>query len=134
MPLPHFNIGLNAINRLEPIYKSRYDVTFITEDNEQLIGNVESFEILNDVVTCKIQNFKHTSISDIKSSKIMMIELSNSSGNITRIDVLTIKNNFYKLNFDWNDKDFSYIETSFLITNMTTHLEDNLFDRNAMNG
>lgn len=129
MALPHFHTMPKV---LKPIFLNSYEATFITTDDERFNCSVESFEISDNIITCKIQDHQKSSLSTMKKLKIMVIEhYSNGvtafTGDIVRIDILGVKNINYKSSFDWNRHDeLSVIEVSFDITYSKSMDGDNL--------
>ena len=124
MALPHFHTMPKV---LKPIFLNSYEATFITADDERFNCSVESFEISDDIITCKIQDHQKSSLSTMKKLKIMVIEHFYKTGDIVRIDILGVKNINYKSSFDWNRHDeLSVIEVSFDITYSKSMDGDNL--------
>jgi len=75
MALPHFH---TMPKNIEPIFKSLYEALFITSDGNRFIANIERFEIIDNIISCKIQDYPETSISNINKSKTLIIEYFNT--------------------------------------------------------
>ncbi len=123
MALPHFHGGLVSP---DPIFLNRYDGLFITNNGDKFVANIERFEIVDNVITCKIQNYPESTFSNINDSVVLLIEHSNKIGNIIRIDILGIEIKNYRSEFDWSREDLSHIDVSFTITSSKSLYGDEL--------
>lgn len=128
MPLPHFHT-LPIVQ--EPIWKFSYDFTMIYQDKYDSI-RVEKFEIVNDMMTCKIQHDVKIKYQDIKNSNILLIDYHDKKGHKVRTDVISVDNIEYKVNFDWNETDMSYIDTIFKIKSIRTLVDNELINTDSL--
>lgn len=140
MALPHFSYphppypqpSVKFSNSPEPIFKNKYDIKFINNDNIEITGQVESFEISNDVIICQIQDYPEMSFSDIKDIKIIIIEHVNKSDNVVRMNILKVRNINCKSSFGWDDIGLSYIESTFSILESNSISGDKLQNKDSI--
>ncbi len=130
MPLPHFHTMPPLAP--DPMLVNQYETIAIFEDNRHLPLNIEKFDILNDVISCRIQDHKEYGYSDIPKIKILLLERFDRKGYIIRCDVFTVKNTSYHSSLDWNESNVSMIDVTFKIEDSTTLYDEQMLTRSSI--
>ena len=116
----------------DPIMTNLFETIAIFEDNRHLLLNIEKFDILNDVITCRIQENREYGYSDITKTKILMLEYYDRKGYIIKCDIFRVKNISYKSSLDWNEVKLSMIDTTFKIEHSSILFDDQMLTRGSI--